>query len=75
MGYYQRFRKWVFKLYNRKCFGYSLNLEGNQIINEEEAKTVPIIFNLYLKGYSIIIVKAAFKPMMVAPNERVPTTA
>jgi len=44
------------KLYNRKCFGYVQDTEGMLIIQEEEAKTVRMIFDLYLRGYSIIAI-------------------
>ncbi|WHH59853.1 recombinase family protein [Petroclostridium sp. X23] len=44
------------KLFNRKCFGYGHDREGNIIINEYEANIVRKIFNLYLNGYSILTI-------------------
>ncbi|MBC2727266.1 recombinase family protein [Desulfosporosinus sp.] len=44
------------KLYNRKCFGYRHNQEGELIIDEEEALIVQKIFDLYLNGYSVIAI-------------------
>jgi DNA invertase Pin-like site-specific DNA recombinase len=41
------------KLYSRKCFGYKQNEEGELIIDEEQAKVVREIFDLYLSGLSI----------------------
>ncbi len=41
-------------LYNRKCYGYKHDADGNLIINDAQAKNVRIIFNLYLHGKSII---------------------
>lgn len=42
------------KFYNRKCYGYSHDPEGNIVIDEEESRIVQRIFNLYLSGYSIL---------------------
>ena len=42
------------KLYNRKCYGYTNAGDGSLVINEPEAKNVRLIFNLYLRGKSII---------------------
>ena len=41
------------KLYARMCFGYKHNEEGELIIKEEEVAVVRMIFELYLKGYSV----------------------
>jgi site-specific DNA recombinase len=41
------------KLYTRKCFGHRHNEQGELIINEEQAIVVRMIFELYLKGYSV----------------------
>lgn len=38
------------KLYNRKCYEYSNNSNGDIFINESEAYIVRKIFNLYLSG-------------------------
>lgn len=44
------------KLYNRKCFGYQQDPDGNLIICEEEAETVRKVFDLYLNGFSVIVI-------------------
>lgn len=42
------------KLYNRKCYGYVHDENGNLIISEAEAKNVRMIFSLYMHGKSVI---------------------
>lgn len=42
------------RLYSRKCFGYKHNENDELIIDEEQASVVRLIFELYLKGLSII---------------------
>ena len=42
------------KLYNRKCYGYYNDEDGNLAIDEKEAKNVRLIFNLYLQGKSVL---------------------
>jgi DNA invertase Pin-like site-specific DNA recombinase len=42
------------KLYCRKCYGYDNDENGNLVINEAEAETVKLIFDLYLSGKSIL---------------------
>ena len=42
------------RLYSRKCFGYKHNENDELIIDEEQAPVVRLIFELYLKGLSII---------------------
>ncbi|WP_425540294.1 recombinase family protein [Microaceticoccus formicicus] len=42
------------KLYNRKCYGYNNDRDGNLVINESEAKNVRLIYNLYLQGKSVL---------------------
>lgn len=44
------------KIYDRKCYGYSHDPEGNIDINEQEAKIVQLIFNLYISEYSILAI-------------------
>jgi DNA invertase Pin-like site-specific DNA recombinase len=41
------------KLANRVCYGYTNDKEGNLVIDEEKAKNVRLIFDLYLHGYSL----------------------
>lgn len=40
------------KLYNRICYGYTHDDEGNLIVDEIEAVIVRTIFDMYLEGYS-----------------------
>jgi DNA invertase Pin-like site-specific DNA recombinase len=42
------------KLYDRKCYGFIHDKEGNLIIDDAQAKNVRIIFDLYLHGKSVI---------------------
>lgn len=42
------------QLYNRKCFGYQKNENGDLEICPEEAEIVRLIFDLYLQGSSIL---------------------
>jgi len=41
------------KMSNRICYGYKLNDHGNLAIDEQEAKIVHYIFDLYIYGYSL----------------------
>ncbi len=45
-----RFRRGIFL--TPKLLGYDHDAEGNLVVNEEEAKTVRLIFFMYLYGYS-----------------------
>lgn len=49
------------KLYNRICYGYYNDSEGNILINEKEAEIVRKIFELYLNGYSILAIIREFQ--------------
>jgi len=53
-GIKQRAAQGTSKLYNRKCYGYINDTEGNLSIDDNEAKNVKIIFNMYLQGKSVI---------------------
>lgn len=53
-GIKQRAAQGTSKLYNRKFYGYHNDEDGNLTIDEKEAKNVRVIFNLYLKGKSIL---------------------
>ena len=53
-GIKQRAAQGTSKLYNRKCYGYYNDEDGNLAINEAEAKNVRLIYNLYLQGKSVI---------------------
>ena len=57
------------KLYDRKCYGYKHNEEGKLIIDEETAKNVKIIFDLYLNGQSVLgIIKELEKRKISSPT-------
>jgi DNA invertase Pin-like site-specific DNA recombinase len=53
-GIKQRAAQGTSKLYNRKCYGYKNDVDGSLIVDDEEAKNVKLIFDLYLQGKSII---------------------
>lgn len=53
-GIKQRAAQGTSKLYNRKCYGYKNDADGSLIIDDEKAKNVKLIFDLYLQGKSII---------------------
>ena len=56
-GYRRRAAQGTSKLYNRKCYGYENDIDGELIIKEDEAKHVRLTFELYLRGFSIIGIK------------------
>ena len=59
------------RLYDRKCFGYRQDENGKLTMLEEEAETVRLIFNLYLKGYSILaIIRELEKRGIKSPTSR-----
>jgi site-specific DNA recombinase len=53
-GIKQRAAQGTSKLYNRKCYGYYNDEDGNLVIDETEAKNVRLIYNLYLQGKSVL---------------------
>lgn len=53
-GIKQRAAQGTSKLYNRKCYGYKNDENGNLIIDEKEANNVRMIFNMYLQGKSVL---------------------
>ena len=53
MGYKNHAANGTSKLYQRKCFGYKNDENGELVIDETEAEVVRNIFKLYLTGYSI----------------------
>lgn len=53
-GIKQRAAQGTSKLYNRKCYGYVNASDGSLMIKDEESKNVRLIFNLYLRGKSVI---------------------
>lgn len=57
------------KLYDRKCYGYKHDEDGHLVIDEEKAKNVKLIFDLYLGGQSVIgIIKELEKRKILSPT-------
>lgn len=57
------------KLYDRKCYGYKHDEESKLIIDEETAENVKIIFDLYLRGQSVLgIIKELEKRKIPSPT-------
>lgn len=56
-GYKRHAAQGTSKLYNRKCYGYENDEEGLLVIKDDEARNVRLIFDLYLRGASIIGIK------------------
>lgn len=57
------------QLYNRKCFGYRKNENGDLEICPEEAEIVRLIFELYLQGGSILsIIKELESKEILTPS-------
>ena len=55
--------------YNKICYGYRHDSEGNLCINESEAKNVRFIYNCYLDGHSIVsILKELKKEAIPSPT-------
>ena len=64
-GIKQRAAQGTSKLYNRKCYGYKNDVDGSLIIDDEEAKNVRMIFNMYLQGKSVIGIIAELKRLEI----------
>lgn len=62
-GYKRHAAQGTSKLYNRKCYGYENDEDGLLIIKNDEAKHVRLIFDLYLRGFSIIGIKRELKKL------------
>ena len=59
----------VSKLYDRKCYGYKHDEDGKLIIDEETAENVKMIFDLYLRGQSVLgIIKELEKRKIPSPT-------
>ncbi len=68
-GIKQRAASGTSKLYDRKCYGYKHDEEGKLIIDEETAENVKMIFDLYLKGESVLgIIKELEKRKIPSPT-------
>lgn len=59
------------KLYDRKCYGYRNDETGHLVIDEETAKNVKLIFDLYLSGQSVLgIIKELEQRNIPSPTGR-----
>jgi DNA invertase Pin-like site-specific DNA recombinase len=68
-GFKQKAAQGTSKLYNRKCYGYENDIDGELIIKEGESKNVQLIFDLYLEGKSILgIIKELEKRGIKTPT-------
>lgn len=68
-GIKQRAAQGTSKLYDRKCYGYKHDKNGHLIIDEEKAKNVKMIFDLYFGGQSVIgIIKELEKRKILSPT-------
>lgn len=68
-GIKQRAAAGTSKLYDRKCYGYKHDEDGHLVIDEEKAKNVKLIFDLYLGGQSVIgIIKELEKQKILSPT-------
>lgn len=57
------------KLYDRKFYGYKHDENGHLVIDEEKAKNVKLIFDLYLSGQSVVgIIKELAKRKILSPK-------
>ena len=68
-GIKQRAAEGTSKLYDRKCYGYKHNEDGHLVIDEEKAKNVKLIYDLYLSGQSVVgIIKELAKRRIFSPK-------
>jgi hypothetical protein len=68
-GIKQRAAQGTSKLYDRKCYGYKHNENGHLVIDEETAKNVKLIYDLYLSGQSVVgIIKELAKHKIFSPK-------
>lgn len=68
-GIKQRAAAGTSKLYDRKCYGYKHDKDGHLIIDEETAKNVKLIFDLYLGGQSVVgIIRELAKLKIISPT-------
>lgn len=68
-GIKQRAAAGTSKLYDRKCYGYKHDEDGRLVIDEEKAKNVKLIYDLYLSGQSVVgIIKELGKRKILSPT-------
>ena len=71
-GIKQRAATGTSKLYDRKCYGYKHDENGHLVIDEEKAKNVKLIFDLYLNGQSVVgIIKELERQKILSPTGKV----
>ena len=69
-GLKQRAAQGTSKLYNRKCYGYDHDENGELIINFQQAKVVRKIFNWYLDNHEAIITEEVFNKVQEEKSSR-----
>lgn len=68
-GIKQRAAQGTSKLYDRKCYGYKHDENGHLVIDEEKAKNVKLIYDLYLSGQSVVgIINELEKRKILSPK-------
>lgn len=68
-GIKQRAAQGTSKFYDRKCYGFKHDKDGHLVTDEEKAKNVKLIFNLYLSGQSVVgIIKELEKRKILSPT-------
>lgn len=68
-GIKQRASQGTSKLYDRKCYGYKHDEAGHLVIDEETAKNVKLIYDLYLSDQSVVgIIKELEKRKILSPT-------
>ena len=68
-GIKQRAAQGTSKFYDRKCYGFKHDKDGHLVIDEEKAKNVKLIFNLYLSGQSVVgSIKELEKRKILSPT-------
>lgn len=71
-GIRKGFAEGTSKIINRSCYGYRQGGHDNLIINEQEAKIVQRIFELYISGYSLgNIADSLFEKGVESPTGKV----
>ena len=68
-GIKQRAATGTSKLYDRKCYGYKHDENDHLVIDEEIARNIKLIYDLYLSGQSVIgIIKELEKRKILSPT-------
>lgn len=69
MGLAMRAANGTSGLYKRKLYGYTKNINGELVIDEEQAKNVQDIFRWYLDGASVLgIIKKLYDASILSPT-------